>query len=302
MLRSFRTMYSLIIAASNLGSLGCGLDAAVGVDANIDVAGMLAGGPPPASADQEPVVFAADSRNRLVAFTESRPGRLIYSATIAGMASSEAIVGLDFRASNGKLYGISSSGRVYVFDQRGPSGTAVSATAVAEVSGRSDVGFDFNPTVDRIRIHGSGGLNLRVHPDLGVLVAVDLPLRYVSGDVSAAATAEIVATAYTNGDYNGGTAPTSTTLFALDARGDALVTFAAPNDGQMRTIGELGVKFTSQSSMDIARGSSSAIASLTAEANASASTLYRIDLTNGRAQAVGRIGGDATIRAIAARR
>ncbi|MGQ0537786.1 MAG: DUF4394 domain-containing protein, partial [Gemmatimonadaceae bacterium] len=225
-----------------------------------------------------------------------------YSASISGMASGETIVGLDFRAANGKLYGIGSSGRLYVFDQRGPAGTSVSATAIAELNGRTSLGFDFNPAVDRIRVHGDGGLNLRVHPDLGIVVAVDLPLRYLSGDVSAGTTAEIVATAYTNADFNGGTPPSGTTLFALDARGDALVTFASPNDGQMRTVGELGVKFTSQSSMDIAGSGNSAIAALTSEANANATTFYRVDLTNGRAQAVGRIGGDATIRAIAARR
>ncbi|MGQ0538017.1 MAG: DUF4394 domain-containing protein, partial [Gemmatimonadaceae bacterium] len=119
MMRSFRNLYPFAIAVSSLASLGCGVDAAVGVDGNIDVAAMLAGGPPPPSNSQETVVFAADSRSRLVAFTESRPGRLIYSASISGMASGETIVGLDFRAANGKLYGIGSSGRLYVFDQRG---------------------------------------------------------------------------------------------------------------------------------------------------------------------------------------
>jgi hypothetical protein len=301
MFRSSRTFGSLALGAS-LFSLGCGIDGSLGVDTSLDVAALLAGGPPPASTSEEPVIFAADSRNHLVAFAESRPGQALYSAAISGMASGESIVGLDFRPSNGKLYGMSSHGRLYVFDQRGPSGTAVSATAIAELGHRAWLGFEFIPNSDRIRVHGENGLNLRLHPDFGVVVAVDAALRYVSGDIASSGGAVIVATAYTNGEYNGGSAPSSSVLFALDAANDALVTMTAPNDGQVRTVGRLGVDFTAHSSLDIAGSSQWALASLTTAANADASTLYRVDLGSGRAQAIGRIAGEGSIRAMALRR
>lgn len=303
MFRSSRRFSALAIGASML-SLGCGIDGSVGVDASLDVAALLTGGAPPASTSEEPVIFAADSRNHIVAFAESRPGHALYRAAITGMASGESIVGLDFRPSNGKLYGISTHGRLYVFDQRGPSGAAVSATAIAELGSRAWLGFEFIPSSDRIRVQGDNGLNLRLHPDFGVVVAIDGALRYVSGDVAAGSSAMIVATAYTNGEYNGGSAPSGSVLFALDATNDALVTMTStsPNESQMRTVGRLGVDFTSHSSLDIAGSGQWALASLTTEANANASTLYRVDLGNGRAQALGRIAGEGSIRAMAVRR
>ena len=43
-------------------------------------------------------------------------------------------------------------------------------------------GTDFNPSVDRLRITGSNGINLRVNVDTGA-VTIDTPLSYAPGDV-----------------------------------------------------------------------------------------------------------------------
>lgn len=85
-------------------------------------------------------------------------------------------------------------------------------------------GFDFNPTVDRIRVTSNTGQNLRVHPDTGVVAAIDGALNYAYGIQP-----QVIASAYTN-SFAGAT---TTVLFNLDAAKRAIVTQAPPNDGTL---------------------------------------------------------------------
>jgi hypothetical protein len=70
---------------------------------------------------------------------------------------------------------------------------------------------DFNPTVDRIRLVTDSGQNLRLHPELGTVVATD-------GVINGGANAKIGAIAYTNSMAGAST----TVLYDIDFDQDKL--------------------------------------------------------------------------------
>lgn len=143
---------------------------------------------------------------------------------------------------------------------------------------------------DRIRVHTDVAQNLRLVPTTGAIAAVDGTLAYAAGDAGAGLTPGIAGTAYTNSVAGA----TTTTLFAIDATRDVLVTLANPNDGIMMTMGSLGVNTTSAVAFDIA--GADAFATLTG----TGATFYRISTTTGAATVIGNIGGGAQLRGIAA--
>lgn len=217
----------------------------------------------------------------LLRFRTSSPASIErVSVTPAGVA----MIGIDVRPKNGRLYGVSAASDVYEIDL-----TAGRATIVATLTTPFDAGdssaFDFNPQSDRLRLIGRNGQNLRVHPDLGA-AATDAAPAYARTDPHFGARPTINAAAYTNAVPD---TPT-TKLFDLDTTLDVLVLQDPPNDGILTTVGPLGVDFDARAGFDILTvdGGDHAFA-------ASRSVLYAIDLATGRATAVGTIG-DGTLR------
>ena len=89
-----------------------------------------------------------------------------------------------------------STSRLYTLNTSSGAATAIGTAPFATLLVGTSFGFDFNPTVDRIRCIGNLGLNLRLHPETGVVAAVDGSLN--PGMPS------ITASAYTN-NYAGAT-------------------------------------------------------------------------------------------------
>lgn len=103
--------------------------------------------------------------------------------SIAGITAGETLVGIDFRPQTGQLYSFgvndaADNGTVYIIDpQSGDASVVGSAGMVAFVTTTGTVvdlppasagyGFDFNPTVDRIRVVTTTGLNFRLNPMSG---------------------------------------------------------------------------------------------------------------------------------------
>jgi hypothetical protein len=177
--------------------------------------------------------------------------------------------------------------------------TTGAATAVATV-GQATSGsgaFDFNPTVDRIRIVDRvSGTNLRVVPTTGALVngAPDGPYTYQAGDV-ATGTPALSGAAYTNNVAGA----TTTTLYGIDATRGTLVEILAPNGGNVRTIGSLGLGFTPTIvGFDIVTVGSSNLAFFSA-VNAGLTNFYSVNLTSGTATLVGQVGGQVQLQGIA---
>ena len=233
--------------------------------------------------------------NILVRFDSATPGIVVTVGAITGLqgGGSEVVAGIDFRPSNGQLYGLgivdgapNDTARLYVIDTTTAIATQVgSSTINAPTSGDSVYGFDFNPTVERIRVVNVNDENLRLNPFTGGVAGDDTNLDDVS------TTEEIVGAAY---DRNFAGANRST-LFGIDRSTSSLVLQGGlngavppgPNGGVITSVGPLGVTLdaTSDAGFDIAEDGT-AFAALTVGGSTG---LYTINLTSGEATLVGAI-------------
>jgi hypothetical protein len=249
------------------------------------------------------VVTGLTQDDRLVTFRALDPGTLLSSTRVTGLGADD-LVGIDFRPATGGLYGLGSDGttaRLYLVDRATGAATRV-GTADLPVAGAA--ALDVNPAVDRIRVVGADGTNLRVHPDTGALVATDGPLAYVAGDAHGGDAPGVAAVAYLNNDND---ATTSTTLYDLDAALDQLAVQSPPNAGALGTVGALpGATLAGKTGLDIYTRTGGArtnwaFASLFDRGR---TTFYEIDLATGAGKPLGgavgaRVGGTPHVTDIA---
>jgi hypothetical protein len=239
-------------------------------------------------------IYAVDDANTLIRFGSTRPDQ-VARAAITGMQPGETVVGIDFRAVDRRLYAVGSSSRIYTVDTVTAVATPVGSAAFAPALNGTAFGVDFNPVPDRVRVHTDAEQNLRLNQLTGAVAATDGALAYATGDAGAGTNPSIAGTAYTN---SVAPAPTTTVLFAIDSGRDVLVTLPNPNDGQMRTVGPLGVATTDRVGFDIVGSDGSAFATLT-ETGAARSRLYTINTTTGAATLVGTVAHGSPLRGIA---
>lgn len=243
--------------------------------AAVAAVGMAAGWAQQASAV---TVYAIDTRaeQRLLTFDSESPDTLTSAHAISGLQTNEQILGIDFRPSNGLLYGVGSSGRIYTLDLGTAAATNVSTLGV-QLNG-TRFGIDFNPVPDRLRIVSDLEQNLRVNVDTGATL-VDGSLAYAAGDSAGGGNPNIVAAAYSN-NFAGST---STTLYVIDSIRNTLVIQNPPNNGTLNTVAGLGTNPTSFSTLDIATGtdgSNTAYAAFQVFGEAY-SRFFTVNLTNG---------------------
>jgi hypothetical protein len=243
------------------------------------------------------------------------------TATIAGVTAGETLVGIDYRPATGQLFSLgvnatTDNGTVYIIDpQTGAASVVGTAGSVAFVTTAgvpvdlppvsAGYGFDFNPTVDRIRVVTGTGLNFRVNPNNGAPVdnnanAADGTNPDGSINAGPAGSTGVTAAAYTNSfgqSLTGGV----TTQYVIDATSNSLFIQNPPNNGtltaaQTITLNGATLDFTDANGFDIpasVRVTTSAapatglgFAALTV---GTATRLYSIDLSNGRATDLGAL-------------
>ena len=132
---------------------------------------------------------AVTASNKLLKFNAGRPGRILATLNITGLQPSETLLGIDYRVAKDQLYALGSSGRLYIINEDTAAATVVGMPFAVKLEG-TQFGFDFNPTVDRIRLVGNNGQNLRLNPETGGIAAVD-------GNINGAPGARIAGSAYT---------------------------------------------------------------------------------------------------------
>lgn len=231
--------------------------------------------------------YGVTTDNFLVSFDRSDPTALTSKLSFSGLAQpNELILGIDFRPATGELYALGSSSRLYKVDTTTGAATGVGGQFSTRLNG-IEFGFDFNPTVDRIRLTSDNGQNLRLNPVTGAVAAIDGSLAFAGGDPNAGTMPNIVGSAYTN-NFAGAT---TTTLYNIDSKLNALVTQVPPNNGVLNTVGALGYDVSSLVGFDIL-GVNQAYAAFTIEGDFR-SALYSIDLATGKATQLGAIGGTA---------
>ena len=214
-----------------------------------------------------PVSYAVDDANNLLIFNHTIADAPV-SKTITGLQTGENILGLDFRPVNGQLYALGSTSRLYTINTSSGLASMVGAGAFTPTLSGTNYGFDFNPTVDRIRVIGNNGQNVRLDPNTGLVAATDGNLNPGTPAVSAAA--------YTN-NFAGAT---TTALHVIDVTTDKLYLQNPPNNGTLTEIGALGINIENSNGFDIGSTSGIGYGIFTVGV---VNSLYSINITNGAA-------------------
>ncbi|MGQ0467926.1 MAG: DUF4394 domain-containing protein [Sporichthyaceae bacterium] len=229
----------------------------------------------------------------LLCLRTALPGAARSVGKVRGLDSGTSLIGIDYRPSNGKLYGVGTNGAIYTVNTataratkvvkglKDPEGTKVSLKG-------STFGIDFNPAVDLLRVIGSGGQNLRINVTNGV-TNVDGTLTYPMTPMAPATTGTgITGAAYTNNDGN---PATGTTLFDIDTKRDQVVIQSPANAGSLAATGALGRNVSAGSGFDIYSflrdGKAVQVEAYAALANGGRSALYEVDLLDGSLRRIG---------------
>ncbi|GAA6618931.1 DUF4394 domain-containing protein [Scytonema sp. NUACC26] len=251
------------------------------------------------------------SNNTLISFDTSNPDNPNAGVPITGLAAGQNLVGIDFRPQNGKLYGIASDGmgnaQLYAISTQtgsavavGTLGQFVDGTGNTIAITGSGFGVDFNPTVDRLRIVTSSGLNFRVNPNTGAAIDGNMLVANTNPDGSiGGGTTTVDATAYTNSTPN----VTATTQYTLDSVTNTLFIQNPPNNGTQTsplvvTLNGSPLDFTNVNGFDIPSSVNVSASNTSATGQAFAALtvggqagLYALELSTGAATLVETVGG-----------
>ncbi|EPR71102.1 DUF4394 domain-containing protein [Cyclobacterium qasimii] len=193
--------------------------------------------------------------------------------SITGLPSGEQVISIDYRPATGQLYGLGISSRLYIINEQSGIATPLGTDSFSPGIMGDNASIDFNPTVDRVRLVTESGQNLRLHPELGTVVAED-------GSINGGDQPLIGAVAYTNSMAGA----SSTKLYDIDFSSNKLFLQIPPNDGGLEEVGDLGEDFMGMGDFDINSDNSSAFA---VTLNDGESKLYTIDLDEGSADWLG---------------
>lgn len=267
-----------------------------------------------------PAIGLDATGTNLLRFSTATPGT-VATVAIAGITAGETLVGIDFRPATGQLFGfgvdsVADTGTLYILDPQTGVATVVgtpSSIAFVDAMGNpvdlpaTGYGFDFNPTVDRIRLVNSNGLNSRLNPITGGAVDGDNggapgSVAGINPDGGIAGATGVDGTAYTN-SFAG---TTITTQYTLDASTDTLFIQNPPNAGVQTsglaiTLNGNPLDFTEVSGFDISSRVRVATSNTPAQGQGIAALtvggstgLYSIDLATGAATLLGAIGDGTT--------
>ncbi len=202
---------------------------------------------PVAANDALPAVtaYGLTTDQRLVRFNTRFPRATLNIGNISGLqAPDTALVGIDFRVQDRRLYGLGDGGGIYTLNLSNAAATLVTQLTVP-LNGTA-FGVDFNPAANALRIISNTGQNLR-HPFAGTLQFItqnDGALNYTAGTPALGLTGA----AYTNNDLD---PTTGTTLFDIDSALNQVVIQSPPNAGSLVATGQLGVDPDTQVGFDI---------------------------------------------------
>jgi len=243
-------------------------------------------------------VFASTESGKLLSFNSALPGKVCTSASFAGQAADEKIVGIDVRPADQALYALGSGGHVYTVDKATAALTLTSTlnagfnitNPYTSLSGTT-FGFDFNPgNNDLIRVVSDTGMNLHAVSATGVVVM----------DTNLTPTAIAGEAAYGN-NFAG---VNLSSYYVIDSATDSLKVVGrstgTPNNGDVTTIGttlDVG-DISAVAGFDIFGTTNVGLAALNTT-GASSSGLYTINLSTGKATLVGGVGGGERVNGLA---
>lgn len=235
--------------------------------------------------------FAVTTANQLVSFETTNPAAITSSVAITGMQVGEDMMAIDFRPTTGELYGIGATQRIYLINRT--TGVATQQNQFNPQSNLFGNGFDldFDATLNSnagARFVSSTGES-RVYNVTDGFFGNDTPLTYNPADVNLGVAPNVVAGAYTK-SFPGSF---SNAYYGIDSSLSTLVKLDEPNtpsNGQLTTVGPLGVDADNLAGFDIT-ASGRAFASMNVGGVAK---LYSVNLNTGGATLVGNIGNGVT--------
>ncbi len=239
------------------------------------------------------LVYGVTLDQTLVSFDSAAPGTLLSGVPLTGLQANEVIRGIDLRPATGVVYGLGSFNRLYTINLTTGAATQVGSTLTPSLNG-SSFAFDFNPTVDRIRMVSDADQNLVLNPNTGTVQATSPAPVYAAGDVNFGQNPNLVHAAYTN-NFAGAT---STTLFVIDTRLDALARLNVAT-GAVTTVGSLGLGngVNDMGGFDISGQTGIAYAGVR-NSLLSSTSFWTINLATGQGSLLGEVGGGSILTAI----
>ncbi|WP_221348480.1 DUF4394 domain-containing protein [Streptomyces beigongshangae] len=225
----------------------------------------------------------------MATFKTDNPKVLDWVRLVTGLSGDTKLVGIDFRAQNGLLYGLGDKGGIYTITMP-PATPDVVVTKVSQLKVAlygTVFDIDFNPAADRLRVLSNYGQNLRHNLNDGS-TATDTMLNFPPSTTAAQG---VTAAAYTNNDLVGST---GTTLTDVDTLNDQVVIQSPPNEGNLVPTGLLGFDALTDAGLDIYSDltngrttANTAFASLTPY-NAGTPSLYTVNIFTGEPTLVGQ--------------
>lgn len=245
-----RTLLAAAVAAAGLGAMAA-----------------------PAAAE----TFLALTGDRTILVVERTKKRVVRQFQVAG----SALVGIDYRPADGQLYGVRTNGQVVTINIANGTAALKSTLSQRLPSGVKGA-IDFNPVVDRLRMVGSDGTNLRANVDDGSVLE-DTDISYLAPNPFGGNKPSTLAVAYANSR-----AGTKTTLlYNIDGPTKALYLQLPANDGVLVPVGQLGVNVAPSVGFDIALDGKS----INRGWLLSQGRLWQLDLAGGRVSNAQPIAG-----------
>lgn len=272
-------------------------------------AGLVAAASMTASGQSETLV-GVTTAGQVVTFRADMPSTPMSMAAITGLLPGDSIQGIDYRPQTGVIVAIGQTSQMYTLNAMtgvaSPLGSGFSPILEGSPAVRYSV--DINPTVDRLRVVGSGAQNRRLNPLNGSGVAVDTPLSYAPS-TGLTMPPRAVAVAYTNSIA--GAPVGSTREYILDSANNILAEVgtqaggnASFNGGIISSIfgvrtGNMMLNFDDNAGFDVSGFTGTAYISLNLEGMPAMSTgIYTLNLLTGEAALLGSAAQGMTLRDI----
>ncbi len=269
--------------------------------------------------DQSYYLLTADGS--LAQVLDGQTSVMTAAVPVSGLAASDQLVAIDVRPQTGRLYGLAQNPKtgtvqLYILQMNSAAASAVALgtpQSFIDAAGAplpilaTAFDMDFNPSVDRLRVVSTNGINFRMNPNDGALV--DGNFGGAAGSVAgvnpdgrlnvAGANAQGMGTAYTNNELN----TAITTQYTLDHITNQLYIQQPPNAGTLIspltiTVAGTPLDFAADGGLDIQPGINAASAGAAGMGDAAAvlvsagsARLYRINLGTGVATARSMLGG-----------
>ncbi len=221
----------------------------------------------------------------LIAFDSATPSTVVKTLTPTGLLAGDQLVSIDFRPATSALYLVAqktptTSCQLYTIS---PAGALTAVGAAYACTGSNVKDIDFNPVADAIRVI-SDNENYRVDPVTGVKTPDTAP-AFAAADTNFGDTVSVIGSAYGN-NVSGAL---TTTLYVIDDTNDVLAQVAAPNAGELATIGSLGIAVSFSTAFDISGAAGTAYLFKYNGALANTGQLYTVNLATGAATLAGQV-------------